>query len=153
MSAIDKEKFPTAALWGAAVVIVVAIVGTAWGRYVISQQPVQSFEEQEQVAASVDLIFSDQADGSVLVKNAANNAQVMVIAAGDGAFLRAVIRGYARDRRARSISEDTPFRLYRLVDSRFVFEDTGTNRRVNLRAFGTTQQADFARLLPPNSPK
>lgn len=154
MSEIDKEKFPTIALYAAGVIIVLAIGAAAFSRYQAVQNPVDTTTIQEPVAEFVDLTFTDQDDGSVLVKNAKTAEPVITLKPGEDAFIRAVIRGFVRDRNARKLGRDIPFRLYRLVDTRLVVEDTATKRRVNLRAFGPTQQAAFARLLPaPATPK
>lgn len=148
MSEIDKEKFPTIALYAAAVIIVISICAAAVGRYNINKSGVETAPLQEPVASFVDLQFFDEADGSVLVTNATTKAQVLKLKPGEDAFIRAVLRGFVRDRNARKISRDIPFRLYRLVDTRLVFEDTSTKKRINIRGFGPTQQAAFARLLP-----
>jgi putative photosynthetic complex assembly protein len=153
MSEIDKEKFPTIALYAAAGIIAITIAAAAIGRYNTTQGPVQSTAIQEPVDYFVDLQFSDDADGSVLVKNADTSALVLKISPGEDAFVRAVLRGFARDRNARKLSRDTPFRLYKLVDTRLVIEDMATQKRVNLRAFGPTQQAAFERLLIAPAPK
>jgi putative photosynthetic complex assembly protein len=152
LSEIDKEKFPTIALYAAGVIMALAIGAAAYSRYQAAQNPVDTSVMQEPVASFVDLNFFDQDDGSVLVKNAENGALIITLAPGEDAFIRAVIRGYVRDRRTRKLDEKAPFRLYRLVDTRLVIEDTATKRRVNLRGFGPTQQAAFARLLPETSP-
>jgi putative photosynthetic complex assembly protein len=154
VSEIDKEKFPTIALYAAAVIIVLAIGAAALGRYNTVHHPVDMTTIQEPVAQFVDVTFADQDDGSVVVKNAATAQTIITLKPGEDAFIRAVIRGFVRDRTARKLGHDVPFRIYRLVDTRLVVEDRATNRRVNLRAFGPTQQAAFARLLPaPPSPK
>jgi putative photosynthetic complex assembly protein len=154
MSEIDKEKFPTIALYAAGAIIVIAIGAAAIGRYNNVHDPVETRQIQEAVTQSVDLTFFDQDDGSVLVKDAKTTALIFTLKPGEDAFIRAVIRGFVRDRTARKLGKDIPFRLYRLVDTRLVVEDIATNRRVNLRAFGPTQQAAFARLMPnPAGPK
>jgi putative photosynthetic complex assembly protein len=151
VSEIDKEKFPTIALYAAGVIIAIAIGAAAFSRYQARQNPVDPAVMQEPVAASIDLHFYDQADGSVAVKEAQTGRLVATLGNGEDAFIRAVIRGYVRDRRIRKLDDKAPFRLYRLVDTRLVIEDTATHRRVNLRGFGPTQQAAFARLLPDSA--
>jgi putative photosynthetic complex assembly protein len=148
VSEIDKEKFPTVALYAAGVIIVLSIGAAAIARYDAVQHPVDTTTIQEPVASFVDLTFDDQDDGSVLIKDAATAQTILILKPGEDAFIRAVIRGFVRDRTARKLGRDVPFRIYRLVDTRLVVEDRATNRRVNLRAFGPTQQAAFARLLP-----
>jgi putative photosynthetic complex assembly protein len=153
VSEIDKEKFPTIALYAAAAIIAISITAAAIGRYQTVHSPDQSFEIKEPVQTFVDLHFTDQADGSVSVTNAATAAPVLSIPRGEDAFVRAVVRGFVRDRNVRKLGHEAPFRLYRLVDTRLVFEDTATKKRINLRAFGPTQQAAFARFLPKAEPK
>jgi putative photosynthetic complex assembly protein len=153
VSEIDKEKFPTIALYAAGAIIVLAIGAAAIGRYNTTHNAPTTTQIQEPVDAFVDLQFFDEADGSVSVKKVSDGAIVLTIKAGEDAFIRAVLRSFVRERNARKLSKDTPFRLYRLVDSRLVIEDRATNRRINLRAFGPTQQAAFERLLPQTSPK
>jgi putative photosynthetic complex assembly protein len=153
MSEIDKEKFPTIALYAAAGIIAITIAAAAISRYNATHAPVQSTAIQEPVDYFVDLQFSDEADGSVLVTNASTSAVILRILPGEDAFIRAVLRGFVRDRNVRKLSRDTPFRLYKLVDTRLVIEDRATQKRVNLRGFGPTQQAAFERLLPAPAPK
>jgi putative photosynthetic complex assembly protein len=152
VSEIDKEKFPTIALYAAGVIMALAIGAAAYSRYQAVQNPVDTSVIQEPVASFVDLKFFDQEDGSVAVKNAQTGAIVATLAKGEDAFIRAVIRGFVRDRTARKIDAETPFRLYRLVDTRLVIEDSATKKRVNLRGFGPTQQEAFARLIPASDP-
>ena len=153
MSEIDKEHFPKFALYAAGVVIALSIAAAAYGRYQTTHQPAASSDIQEPVAAFVDLQFFDETDGSVVVKNAATSVVILKLLPGEDAFIRAVLRGFVRDRTARKLAHDMPFRLYQLVDTRLVIEDTATKKRINLRAFGPTQQAAFARLLPPPAQK
>jgi putative photosynthetic complex assembly protein len=153
MSEIDKEPFPKFALYAAAGVIALTITAAAIGRYNTTHAPAASSNIQEPVQRFVDLQFFDEADGSVIVKNAASSETILKIVPGEDAFIRAVMRGFVRDRTARKLGHDTPFRLYLLADTRLIIEDTATKKRIDLRAFGPTQQAAFARLLPAPSPK
>jgi putative photosynthetic complex assembly protein len=153
MSEIDKEPFPKFALYAAGVVVALAIGAAAIGRYNAVQNPVDPATTLGPVQEYVDLKFSDEADGAVIVKNAGTSALVLKILPGEDAFIRAVLRSFVRERVAMKVSNETPFRLYRLVDTRLVIEDPVTKKRVNLRAFGPTQQAAFARLLPTHSQK
>jgi putative photosynthetic complex assembly protein len=153
LSEIDKEKFPTIALYAAGAIIILTIAAAAIGRYNTTHNAPQSTAIQEPVETFVDLQFSDEADGSVTVKNIADGQTVLTIKRGEDAFIRAVLRGFVRDRTIQKLSHAAPFRLYRLVDTRLVLEDRATNKRVNLRAFGPTQQAAFERLLPVSAPK
>jgi putative photosynthetic complex assembly protein len=148
MSEIDKEPFPKFVLYGAAVIIALSIMAAAVGRQYNLKNAEAASTIQEPVETFVDLQFSDKADGSVIVTNAATSEVILTMLPTEDAFIRAVLRGFVRDRDARDIGKDQPFRLYRLVDSRLIIEDTATKKRINLRGFGPTQQAAFARLLP-----
>jgi putative photosynthetic complex assembly protein len=153
MSEIDKEPFPKFALYGAAVIIVLAITAAAVGRHYNIKNAEAFSAIQEPVETYVDLQFTDRADGSVIVTNAATSEVILNMLPTEDAFIRAVLRGFVRDRAARKLGKDQPFRLYRLVDSRLIIEDTATKKRINLRGFGPTQQAAFARLLPASPEK
>lgn len=153
MSAIDKEPFPKFALYAAGVVIALAIGAAAMGRYNAVNNPVDPAISLGPVQGFVDLKFADQADGGVVVTDATTSALVLKILPGEDAFIRAVLRSFVRDRVAMKVSKDVPFRLYRLVDTRLVIEDPVTKKRINLRGFGPTQQAAFARLLPTSDKK
>jgi putative photosynthetic complex assembly protein len=148
MSEIDKEPFPKIFLYGVGVVLTLAIAGAALGRYNAVQNPPASAEIQEPVEIFVDLQFFDEEDGSVIIKNAASSETIMTLLPSEDAFISAVLRGFVRDRLAQKLDREIPFRLYRLVDTRLVIEDRATMKRINLRAFGPTQQAAFERLLP-----
>ena len=153
MSEIDKEPFPKFALYAAAIVMLVTITAAAVGRQENLRNAPASSEIQEPVQSFIDLRFADQADGSVIVTNADTSAVILTILPGEDAFIRAVLRGFVRDRTAMKLGQQTPFRLYRLVDTRLVIEDRATKKRINLRAFGPTQQIAFARLLPTSTQK
>ena len=79
-------------------------------------------------------------------------------------FVRGALRALARERRA-DVGDNTagipdagsvttpvehaPFRLTRYTDGRLTLDDTTTGAHLELRAFGPTNAAAFAGLLPP----
>jgi putative photosynthetic complex assembly protein len=67
--------------------------------------------------------------------------------AGTNGFVRAAIRGLARQRHKRDIGAEPPFVLTRWDDGRHSLEDTATGERIYLEAFGSTQVQTFAELL------
>lgn len=98
--------------------------------------------------ASRTLRFSDRADGAVVISDVTSGRTVAVIAAGEKTgFIRGVMRGLARDRRARGIGDAPPFVLTEWRDGELSLTDTATGRSVELTAFGTTNRAAFAALL------
>jgi putative photosynthetic complex assembly protein len=74
-------------------------------------------------------------------------APISVIAPGTNGFLRATMRGLARQRLREDEGADTPFRLTEWADGRLTLEDPATGRRIEMEAFGETNEAVFARLL------
>ena len=91
------------------------------------------------------LTFEDRADGAVLVREAGREVAVFE---GEQGFVRGTLRGLARSRRIQGLSPTTPFLLSAWADGRLTLDDMATNQRVELEAFGSTNAAVFATLLP-----
>lgn len=100
-----------------------------------------------EVVAARYLTFTDQPDGSVIVQDAQARAPVEVFAPGTNNFARGILRALARQRRMQGIGPDQPFRLARLADGRLTLEDPATGEHIDLGSFGSTNTADFVRLL------
>ena len=94
-----------------------------------------------------DLRFDDRADGGVVITEWPAGDVVAVLPPGTNGFVRGVMRGLARDRRAREIGSEPPFRLTHWSDGRLTLDDPSTGRRIDLDAFGPTNTAVFARLM------
>ena len=121
--------------------IILAVVGRVTGIGRVAM-PVAALVDQR------DLIFADLADGTLEVRDASNGRLVHAVTPGghDG-FLRAAMRGLARDRKRNDGGPATAFRLERWSDGRLSISDPVTSRTVDLGAFGTTNAEAFARLL------
>jgi putative photosynthetic complex assembly protein len=106
--------------------------------------------------ASRELVFQDREDGTVRVVDAHSRATIQVIERSQNGFLRATMRGLARDRRSRGVGSEAPFRLTERSDGALTLEDPSTGRIVNLEAFGRTNSGSFERFLDtaahPNVP-
>ena len=89
--------------------------------------------------------FEDRADGAVVAL--ADGAPVKVFQ-GEQGFLRGTLRGLARIRHEDGKSPAAPFRLAAWADGRLTIDDTADGQRVDLEAFGPTNAAVFATLLP-----
>ena len=100
-----------------------------------------------EVVAARHLTFTDQPDGSVIVQDVEARAQIDVFAPGTNNFARGILRALARQRRMQGIGPDQPFRLARLADGRLTLDDPATGERIDLGSFGSTNTADFVRLL------
>lgn len=98
-------------------------------------------------AESRDLLFEDRDDGAVVVYDAEKGGVIDVLAPGTNGFVRGVMRGLARERMLNEMGAGPPFRLVLGTDNRLTLEDRATGRVIDLRAFGPTNTAAFARLL------
>ena len=99
------------------------------------------------VVDSQSLRFEDRADGAVLVYDATDNRLTYTIEPGTNGFVRGVLRGLVRERRADHIGPTPPFTLTRWADGRLSLDDPSTGRHVDLEVFGTTNAGDFATIL------
>jgi putative photosynthetic complex assembly protein len=124
-------------------VVVVALLSLIGHNYV---NPAPSHDPSTPVK-SMDLRFIDDVDGSVGVINIADGQVVSRIAPGQDNFVRATMRGLARQRARESKGPDVPFRLTAWQDGRLTLVDLATGRAVELESFGATNEADFARML------
>jgi putative photosynthetic complex assembly protein len=145
MNAVTAEqKLPRGAIQGAGFMVVLALVLVAVARltgYTPAQPPVST------VVDSFALRFEDRADGAVLVYDTADNELTYTIEPGTNGFVRGVLRGLVRERRADHIGPTPPFRLTRWADGRLSLDDPSTGRHVDLEVFGPTNAGDFATIL------
>jgi putative photosynthetic complex assembly protein len=95
----------------------------------------------------LELRFDDREDGAVVVRDATDGATLYTVEPGAGGFIRASMRGMARERRREDIGEQTPFTLTRWTDGTISLQDKTTGRVINLDAFGPTNAEAFARLF------
>jgi putative photosynthetic complex assembly protein len=109
--------------------------------------PISSHDASVAVAMR-NLLFVDRDDGGVGILDADNGSTVAVIPAGQENFVRATMRGLARQRYREGVSAQVPFRLTAWKDDRLSLVDLGTGRTLELESFGPTNEANFARLLP-----
>jgi putative photosynthetic complex assembly protein len=105
----------------------------------------------DQLAASTVaermLRFEDRADGGVTVIDG-HSGQTVDVLRGEQGFVRGALRALARERRARDMGPQQPFRLTAHADGRVMLFDPATGARINLDSFGPSNVAAFARYLP-----
>lgn len=147
MSAIDHEPFPKGALLAAGSLIAVSLIAAAVGRYQNLNPPVDAVTYTPAPNQILKMRFRDAVDGSVIVSNADSGGTLDVIAPGEDAFIRAVMRGFVRDRKLRKIGPEIPFVLSLYPNKRLTMSDPTTGKEIDLRAFGPTNEAAFARFL------
>ena len=135
---------PRGVLVCAGMLIAFAIVGASVGRFSglgTLRAP------RAKAVASLALRFEDQANGSVLVRDARDGGVIYVIAPGTNGFMRATLRGLAQERKRSDIGDQAPFGLVHWDDGHMTLEDATTGRRVALDAFGPTNAQAFAQLF------
>jgi putative photosynthetic complex assembly protein len=99
-----------------------------------------------------ELRFVDRADGAVLVYDAADGRLTYTVQPGTNGFVRGVLRGLVRDRRAYHVDSGPPFRLTRWADGRLSLDDPSTGHHVDLEVFGQTNAGAFATILLASGP-
>jgi putative photosynthetic complex assembly protein len=98
--------------------------------------------------AARDLRFLDRGDGAVVVTDLDGAEVATILPASEQGFVRGVLRGLARERRLKDVGPDAPFRLEQWSDNGLTLTDLGTGRQIELGAFGSTNRAAFAVMLP-----
>jgi putative photosynthetic complex assembly protein len=152
MSGHGNVAFPKGALWGAAALIGFTMAVTVAVR--VGALPEVANPPAMREAASVtlvsrrDLHFLDRADGAVVVTDLKGAPVATIMPASEQGFVRGVLRGLARERRLKDVGPDAPFRLELWSDNGLTLTDLGTGRQIELGAFGATNRAAFAVMLP-----
>lgn len=101
-----------------------------------------------------NLRFDDRADGAVVITDTNSGTTVHVIAPGEKTgFIRAVMRGLARDRMMRGIGSEPPFTLTLWKDGQLSLTDSATGRTTEMTAFGTDNRGAFLALLKAGGAK
>ncbi len=135
--------FPRSVLIGAGLLILASLALAAIGR----MRHATEIPAHETALVVRELRFSDMPNGDVRVTDATTGAVVKIIT-GQAGFLRGTMRGLAQAREHDNAGPTTPFRLTRWADGRLTLDDPVTHRHIELEAFGQTNEAAFAVLLP-----
>jgi putative photosynthetic complex assembly protein len=134
-------------LIGAGLLIALSLLAASVSRYT----GIDTYPPTAAAVASRDLRFEDRPDGAVNIINAEDGSTLEVLVPGTGGFLRATLRGLARERRREDVGAAPPFRLTGYADGRLTLTDPTTGRRVDLEAFGPANVQAFSRLLTARS--
>jgi putative photosynthetic complex assembly protein len=137
-------SFPRAPLFAAASVIAATIVGVALfrGTGVEASRPSGTPE------ISRELRFEDTPHGAIRITDARTGQLVTELAPGTGGFVRATLRGLARERRRSAApGPESPFTLTAWSSGQLTLADPETGRFVDLGAFGHTQVETFTAIL------
>jgi putative photosynthetic complex assembly protein len=138
------EKLPRGAILGAGFLVVSSLLMVGIARltgYTPAQPPAST------VVESYDIRFEDRPDGAVLIYDSSDNQLTDTLAPGTNGFVRGVMRGLVRERRADRIGPTPPFRLTRWANGRLSLDDPATGRHIDLEVFGDTNAGAFADIL------
>jgi putative photosynthetic complex assembly protein len=144
MTNAPANRIPRAALLGAGSLVVGSLLLVGFAR-LTGYRPAQP--DASRIVASSELRFEDRADGAVLVYSSPQDHLIDTLPPGTNGFVRGVLRGLVRERRADLIGAAPPFRLTRWADGRLSLDDPSTGRHVDLEVFGPTNAAAFAHIL------
>ena len=149
-AAPPRPVFPRFALIGAGCAIALSMGAAVYSRINASATDGASLGRP---IAAVDLRFTDEPDGSVTVVDSGSARVIATVPPQTNGFMRTTVRGLAQDRMHQGMSDAVPFRLTRWANGRVTLDDPATGRRIDLEAFGPTNEGAFVRLLPqPGNP-
>jgi putative photosynthetic complex assembly protein len=142
----DRAPWPLSRWIASAIgaVVVFTLAGVA-GLRLAGYTPAE--QERTPVVASCVLRFEDVSDGLVHVYDHDSGRLIATLEPGKDSFIRGVMRSMARERRARDLGMEEPFRLAQHADGSLILEDTAIEHEVNLVAFGPTNLGSFEKLL------
>jgi hypothetical protein len=149
-----EQTIPRHAVASAAILVGTAMALTLLVRVgVLSREAVPSAERAAaHVAPAVvrNLVFGDRSDRALVVRDVATGETVKVLVDGvpGNGFIRGVMRGMARDRRAHGVGMEPPFNLTLWKNGTLSLTDKATGRAIELGSFGPDNRKAFAALLP-----
>ncbi|MFG6414951.1 photosynthetic complex assembly protein PuhC [Roseateles sp. DC23W] len=145
MNASLQAKLPRVPLMAMAALVLSCLVGVS----AVRLSGMSAVQQADAATLSArQLRFEDRDDGGIAVRDAASGVLLTTVAPGTNGFLRSTMRGLVRERKRQGIGPELPFELLGRADGRLTLVDPGTQRRVDLESFGTTNSAVFAQLLP-----
>lgn len=144
----EGRPFPRAVLIGAGLLIGFVILSAA----VVQITGVGGTETPlPPVVERRELVFVDDGAGTTTVRIAGEDGELAELESGIDGFVLGVMRGMVREREAYDVPLDAPYVISLRAGGILLFEDPQTGRQIDLRAFGPTNTAAFARLLRTES--
>lgn len=148
MSNLDEQPFPRAPLIAAILVVGLTVAGVGATRLGLIS-PATAEASDARPVAYADMRFADMDDGGVRVTVLDDGERIIPPAT--GGFVRGVLRGLVRDRRAQGLGSEQPFRVTEWSDGKVTIQDLATARVIKLDAFGQTNRQAFLDLM--NTPE
>lgn len=140
------QAVPRGVLWAAFGLMLASIGLAALGGGKAPGEPGEAGARQV-----LELRFEDRPDGTLAVLDGPTQRELKLLPPGSNNFVRGVLRGMFRGRKAESLGRDAQFRLAREADGRLTLEDAQLGRRIELSSFGPDNVAAFAALLAAGS--
>jgi len=148
MTTLTKSPVSRTGLIAAISLVVIALGLTTASRVSQILNPTPVDAPTSAPINSIELVFLDEPDGSVQVRRSEDRSLIQVIKPTTGGFVRGVMRGFARDRMMRGVGSTPPFLLGLSKSGQLSLTDLATGRVTVLEAFGSTNRAAFASMLP-----
>lgn len=104
-------------------------------------------DDQGRIVASRSLFFTDLAVGGIRIDDGESGKPITTLHKGEDGFMRSVMRGMARGRKAEGLGPELPFELVIWESGLLSLRDPATGRRVELSAFGRDNVQAFSRLI------
>lgn len=101
-----------------------------------------------ELLASRVLSFSDAPGGEIIISDGDSGSTIRTLKAGEGSFIRGVVRSLVRIRQQSGLFSRTGFVLTLYADRRLILMDPLTTEAIELAAFGPTNTGEFLALLP-----
>ena len=92
--------------------------------------------------------IDQQSDGVIAMRDARTGATIGVLQKDGDGFMRGVLHSIALRREKAHLSQETPLALTATADGRLILSDPPTDSMIDLEAFGSANEAAFAKLLP-----
>ena len=139
---VKPDTFPRWVLWSVACLLAFSVGGVALVR-ITGNGP----DQLATATLSERLLrFEDRPGGGVAVIDG-ETGKLLTTMTGEQGFLRGAVRALARDRNARKIGPEQPFKLISRTDGRLTLFDPVSGQRVDLESFGHSNAGVFAPFL------
>lgn len=92
--------------------------------------------------------IDQQSDGVIAMQDARSGATIGVLQKDGDGFMRGVLHSIALRREKAKMNQETPLTLTATADGRLILSDPPTQTMIDLEAFGSANEAAFAKLLP-----
>ncbi len=142
---VTDIRFPKMPLFGVAALVVITIASVAVQR--LTSLPAPSPVAAVAAIETRLLTFEDAADGSVIIRDAKDQALIAVAAPGTNGFLRGTLRGLMRTRMREDIDQRLPMTLSKLENGAIVLADESDGVTLELDAYGKTNADVFRAFL------